>query len=153
MAQTDAQTAKIGEYTFKVYKLNPYDAQDVLVDITKAIGPGLGAVIAGGSKVLDADVSSPEASAMVGSLVSGLSKESLRSVTEKMAGVTHCDGIPLNRVFEAVFRGDMPLMCEWLWFALKANFGNFTEWLGSALGGLKQKAAAQSPSTSKGPGQ
>jgi hypothetical protein len=78
----------------------------------------------------------------------------MRELIRVMSGVTHCDGKPLPKVFEVVFRGDLPLMYQWLWFALAANFGNFFGWAAGATKGVsKLKEAVQSQSTSGDTGQ
>ena len=153
MSQKDAQEKTIGGHHFKVFKLPPLDAQDVLIDIGHALAPALGKAATAfdslkGQSVQDLEVDDPRVSTAIATLVTGITKDKMRSLVATMAGVTHCDGTPLPRTMENVFRGDLPLLYQWLWFSLVVNFGNFTEWVGSAINlGSKTEAAAPSPST------
>jgi hypothetical protein len=87
-------------------------------------------------------------------LMQGITKEKMRELVSTMASVTHCDGAPLPDTMEIVFRGNLPLMYQWLWFALEVNFRNFTSWLGVAIKGVSAlRAGAQSLNTSGDTGQ
>ena len=161
MSQLEAQEKAIGGHTFKVFKLPPLDAQDVLIDIGQALAPAfgkaanaLGATGDSDAGLLDLDVEDPRISSAVASLAQNISKAKMRELVNTMASVSWCDGKKLPVVFEAVFRGDLPLMYQWLWFALTVNFGNFTDWLGGAIknvSGLTK--AAQSLTISGDTGQ
>ena len=159
MSQLESQTKKIGKHQFEVFKLDPLDAQDVLIDIGQVLAPALGkaanAVEAiGGVEMLDLDVDDPRISSGIAALAQGITKAKMRELIDTMASVTLCDGKKLPSVMAAVFRGDLPLMYQWLWFALVVNFGNFTDWLGGAIkGGTGLVKAAQSRNTSGDTGQ
>jgi len=158
MTQKDSQTRNIGAYKFEVFKLPPFDAQDVLIDIGHILAPALGkAATAIGSmsveSALDMDVDDPRISTGIAALMQGVTKEKMRELINTMAKVTHCNGQPLVRTMDEVFRGDLPLMYQWLWFAMEVNFKNFTDWLGTAITGVTGMVkAAQSQSTSKNTG-
>ena len=158
MSQLESKTKVIGDYKFEVFKLNPLDANGILIDIAQTIGPALGSTIgtvveAGGvDELLDSDMGSKDVSAVIGNLVSGLSKERVNAMILTLAKSTHCNGKQLSDTMDIVFRGDLPLMYEWLAFALKVNFENFTKWLGGAVGGIVP-ALSKSPSTSGNTGQ
>lgn len=158
MSQLESKTKVIGDYKFEVYKLSPLDANGILIDIAKTIGPALGSTIgtvveAGGvDELLDSDMGSKDVSAVIGSLLANLSKERMNSMIETLAKSTHCNGKKLSETMDIVFRGDLPLMYQWLGFALKVNFENFTGWLGVALKGVVP-ALSKSQTTSKGTGQ
>jgi hypothetical protein len=159
MSQLDSQTKTIGNHRFEVFKLPPLTAQDVLIDIGHVLAPALGKAVSvmgepNTANLFDLDVDDPTISAGITALARGITKEKMRELVNTMAGVSHCDGKPLPKVMEIIFRGDLPLMYQWLWFALAVNFGNFSKWLGSAIGDVSgQAAAAQSRNTSKDIGQ
>lgn len=160
MSQLEAQEKAIRGHTFKVFKLPPLDAQDVLIDIGQAFAPALGkgmsAVGSLGSadSPLDLDVDDPRISTALATLAQNISKAKMRELINTMAGVSWCDGKKLPAVMDAVFRGDLPLMYQWLWFALTVNFGNFTEWLGGAIKNVSNLTkAAQSQTISGDTGQ
>lgn len=159
MSQLDSQTKEIGGHKFEVFMLPPLDANDILIDIGKAIAPAIGKAAnalgaAADADLLDLDVDNPQISAGIAALAEQITKEKMRDLIRKMASVSHCDGTPLPKTMEVVFRGDLPLLYRWLWFALEVNFKNFTDWLGGAIKGFTGLTrAAQSRNTSKGSGQ
>lgn len=142
MSQLDSQTKTIGGHRFEVFKLPPFDAQDVLIDLSQILAPAIGKAASAfdaASSVqspLDLDVDDPRIASGITALVQNITKPKMRELINTMAGVTHCDGTPLQKTMEITFRGDLPLMYQWLWFALEVNFGNFTGWLGDAIKGV-----------------
>lgn len=163
MSQLDSKTKQIGNHKFEVFKLDPLDAQDILIDLGQALAPALGKTVAGAAKVadgsdveslLDVDIEDPKVSSAITAFFKGLDKAMLRDLILRLAKVTHCDGAKLGDTYRVVFRGDLPLMYEWLWFALGANFGNFFGWAGGAISGVTGIVkAARSQSTSGDTGQ
>ena len=160
MSQLDSQCKTISGHKFEVFKLGPFEAQDVLIDIGQVLAPALGKAakafdaVKTSESVLDLDVDDPRVSTGIAALVQGITKERMRQLINTMASVTHCDGTPLDRVLEVVFRGDLSLMYQWLWFALTVNFGNFIGWAADAMKGVsKLVTAAPSPNTLGGTGQ
>lgn len=141
MSQLDSQEKEIRGHTFVVFKLPPLTAQDVLIDIGQVLAPALGQAAnafggEGVDNVLDLDVDDPRIAAGIAALAKGVTKQRMRELIKTMAEVTHCDGKPLLKTMEMTFRGDLPLMYQWLWFALQVQFGNFTSWLGAAIKGV-----------------
>jgi len=159
MTQKDSQTRTIGGHRFEVFKLPPLDAQDVLIDLGQILAPAVGkAASAIGSldteNPLDLDVDDPRIATGIAALAQSITKAKMRELIDTMASVTHCNGTPLPNVLKEVFRGDLALMYQWLWFSLQVNFGNFTSWLGTAISGVSAKAkASQSRATSPDTGR
>lgn len=160
MSQLDVQTRMISGHKFEVFKLGPFEAQDVLIDIGQVLAPALGKAakafdaVKTDESLLDLDVDDPRVSTGIAALVQGITKDRMRQLIHTMAGVSRCDGKPLANVLEAVFRGDLPLMYQWLWFALQCNFGNFTSWAADAMKGVSKLAtAARYQNTSGDTGQ
>ena len=158
MSQKDAQEKTIAGHHFKVFKLPPLEAQDLLIDISHALAPALGKAVSAydklqGRDVMDLDVEDPRVSTAIATLVTGISKAKMRELVATLAKVTHADGKPLAPQLDELFRGDLELMYQWLWHALVTNFGSFTGWVGSALSVAKRTAGADpSPTTSGEPG-
>lgn len=164
MSQTDSKTKTIDGHTFEVFKLDPFTAQDILIDLGQAIGPALGNVAGGIAKLtgnekaeslLDIDTSDPEIGRAVGALFSSLDKAMLRELINKMAEVTVYVGSEkkgkLPGIMAVLFRGNLRLMYQWLWFALEVNFGDFFGWVGTAIGDVTGIVKAD-PSQSTLPG-
>ena len=135
MAQIDSQSISINGRTYQVFKLPPLTAQDVLIDLAQALAPAASEL----TKILDGqkDIATLERQidpgAAIGKIAMGLTKEKMRDLVSVMQNVTHCDGKELGPVFDAVFSGDLPAMYQWLWFALRVQFGNFSGLVNSVL--------------------
>lgn len=164
MSQQDSQTKTIDGHTFTVHMLDPFDAQDMLVDISQALGPALGGLAGAASSVLgskkvdsllDIELGDPKLASSLGSLFAGLEKRKLRELMQTMAEVTIYEGKEksgrLQDVAKVVFAGNLPLMYKWFWFALQVNFENFFDWGQNAIKGALAKGEA-SPSQSTLPG-
>lgn len=160
MSQLTTESKQISGHVFTVAKLDPLTAQDVMIDLGQALAPAFGKAAAGaatalgGDSLLDVDVEDPKVSGAVTALVQGISKAKMRELVQTMASVSTCDDIPLAKTMAVTFRGDLPLMYEWLWFSLRVNFGNFFAWGQNAISGaLASAPAVRSQTTSKGIGQ
>lgn len=162
MTQYASESKEIQGHMFTVAKLPPLDAQDVMIDIGQALAPALGKAAAGaaqalksdGESILDINISDPKIADAIGALIGGIGKAKMRELVNTMASVTKVDDLPLTTQMSVIFRGNLPLMYQWLWFSLAANFGNFTGWVRSATSGvLDSVTASQSRPTSKGIGQ
>lgn len=158
MSQLESQKRTIGVHEFEVFKLPPLTANDTLIDLGQILAPAITKAAAVGGQgpdsPLDLDIDDPRIASGISALAAGITKEKMRELIRTMADVSHCDGKPLPKVMDAVFRGDLPLMYRWLWFSLEVNFGNFTAWLENATGGFfATKKAARSQSTSSDTGQ
>lgn len=159
MSQLKSETKTIGSNKFEVFMLSPLDAQDVLIDIGHILAPAIGKAAQAIGKAdvtspLDLDIDDPRISAGVAALLQGITKAKMRELIATMAGVSRCDGVPLDQTMEIVFRGNLALMYQWLWFALEVNFKNFTNWLGAGIKGVSGLAVvARSRGTSGDTGQ
>lgn len=167
MSQTDTQSTTIDGHTFTVAMLDPFVAQDIMVDVVQAIGPALGGVagaagsVLGAQKVnslLDIKLDDPKLAAGLTGLFKGLNKAKLRELMRIMMSVTVYEGengsAKLDKVAAALFRGNLQLMYGWFWFALRVNFADFFAWGQSVMNdALASQKAAPSQSTSKDTGQ
>ncbi len=130
MSQFDGETREIDGNKYQVYMLGPMVSHDLLVDVSKMIGPSLGPVLdaftnsaVSGKSVLDAELDVNFFTKAAGSLFASLDKTTLRNVINAMAEVTHVDSKPLKPIFEAHFRGKLQAMYRWLAFAMQAQWG------------------------------
>ncbi len=139
MSQLESQTKAIAGRQFEVFKLPPLDANDVLIEIVEVVGPALGKLADASTKakktsILDLELDEIEVGDAIEFVAKSLTKERLRSLIGTMSKVSHCDGKRLADVFDIVFRGDLAAMYQWLFFAIEVNFGNFFDFLRSAIG-------------------
>jgi len=147
MSQMDGVTKTIGGETFKVMMLGPLEANDLLVDIGKTLGPALGALLAPllGAKdttaafrqlldgIQDGDGGLAGLSGGIERAVTGLidriEKDQLREIISIMEGVTTVkkgsEWPALGAVSTILFRGKLKLMYQWLGFAIKVQFQDF----------------------------
>lgn len=164
MTQLETESTTIDGHKFTVHKLDPFVAQDILIDLGQLIAPALGKAVSGaasvlghakGQSMLDLDTEDPKLADGIAALALGLDKAKMRQLVQIMAEVTiHNDGQRLSQVMAVIFRGDLPLMYRWLGFALKVNFSNFYVWAASAIKrAIAMALAAQSRDTSKDTGQ
>ncbi len=139
MTQKQPHTTTISGRTFTVYKLPPMDAQDILIELLQALSPAAPEIakIAMDQDKRDDDeqIVSPEDVSVITKIAAGLSQDMMRRLVGTMATVTEYGGTRLaapadallpSAPYNEVFRGDLPLMYQWLWFCLKVQFGNFS---------------------------
>lgn len=145
MTQFDGETRELEGNKYTIYMLSPMVSHDLLVDVSKMVGPALGPVMdvflggaAAGKDVanteLDAGFFSKAASAFFG----GMDKATIRNVITTMAEVTHVDGKPLKGIFEIHFRGKLHVMYMWLAFAFEVQWGKS---LGALVSTIQTKGA------------
>ena len=143
--------------------LDPFEANDILVDIGHIIGPSVGALFAAHSSdglnmssMLDVDPDSEMVNSAIGGLFQRIEKQKMRELIQKLSKVTEVSSSGngktprLNTVMALHFRGRLGAMYKWLWFALKVQYADFFESAGSAIahaGELAKAAMSQSQST------
>lgn len=148
MAQRDSKKETIGEHKYEVFMLPPKVANRMLVEMLKAVGPALGEIVdgtEGGLKRLldEKDTTNVKVAKAIESLVANLDADTLDRHMATLASVTHANGAALEPTFDLHFMGDLPAMYKWYFFALRANFGNFSSALASVSAALPSKAARQ----------
>lgn len=165
MAQIDSKSIDIPHgddevYTYTVYPLDPFIANDILVDIVHIVGPSIGAAAA-----LEAQGDEAEAGAAavmseaIGGLFQRIDKQKLRSIINTFAQsteVTNGSGKAprLNSVIKLHFKGKLGIMYQWLWFAMRSEYQSFFDSAVPAIARLGDLvgAASKSPSTSPNDG-
>lgn len=144
MAQTDLKTVEIDGETFRFRMLDPLTASDMLVDLSKVLGPVIAEVGGGllgdnageGLKGL-LNAASEEGNVELGSgvtrglreLFERLEKDKLRKMISTLAAdceVKQGENWPeLESIFPVYFRGRIGLMYKWLYKALEVQFADF----------------------------
>ncbi len=153
MAQIDTKSTIIDGVTYKVAPLDPFVANDILIDIGHVLGPSIGALAA-------IDEGAPDPAALneaIGGLFQRLEKDTMRSLIGTLAEVTEVcvgggrDAPQLNNIMTLHFRGKLGTMYQWLWFALKVQFEDFFALAAPAIAraGALVGAASDSPDTSQ----
>lgn len=158
MTQQQDHTIELDGLTFVVHKLDPLEAQDILIDLSHVLakpagrivgafgkGDGSGAPMPGEvaedeapsepESVFDLDVDLDKLGGGIEALMLSLDKQVARRIYHALAKVSHVDGKKVATVGPIIFAQNLGLMYRWEWFALRAQFGNFTE-IGGALGRL-----------------
>lgn len=152
MSQMDGETKTIDGEEFKVLMLDPLTANDLLVDITKVVGPAIASILAsvlkssnsqetldqlldGIKKKHNSDNEIPEdllgdniERSIIG-LIDKIDKDKLREIIKTMESVTSVrkgnNWPSLSSIFQILFRGKIKLMYRWLAFALRVQFQDF----------------------------
>lgn len=125
MAQNKSKKITISGDEYEIFMLPPRTARGMLVDIGKTLGPALKS----GSVDLGSDAAFM---AVVGELLLHLDKSVLNDISDKLASVTHVNGMPLEKVFDSHFIGKMGSWTQWLVYAVYTQFSDFPSALGSA---------------------
>ena len=159
MAQTDAQTKEINDHTYTVMMLDPFVANDVLIELGHVIGPSIGGIVgahSGGGleNVLDAEPDAAMIQAAIGGLFLRIDKANMRWLLDTLMAVSEVDGKPLKKQAPLHFRGKIGEMYQWLWFALTVQYADFTEWLAPVIAraGDFLNPTSSSPDTSPATG-
>lgn len=143
MSQLDGETKDIDGHKYTVYMLPPMTSHELLVDVSKMIGPALGPLIDGAQQQSDGLNYRALFDRAAQALFSGLDKAVLRALIDKMSEVSHVDGKPLKPIFDGHFRGRLDWLYAWLAFAMKVQWGKPLSALTSRLGGQGASPSAQ----------
>lgn len=162
MSQLTGTSETIDGHEYTVYMLPPMTALDMLVDIGKMLGPGLGSVVdavsgnfaeGGIDAVMEQNLDGAFFSKAATALFQNLNKASVRDVVTTLAGATHVDGKKLKDIFDIHFRGKLGGLAKWLAFSLKAQYGDFWSALADTnlgQGGTLLPIPSPSPKASTG---
>jgi hypothetical protein len=160
MAQSDAKEVVVEGETYRFRMLDPLTASDMLVDLSKVLGPviaevgggllgdnadglaGLMEGIKGGDVELGGGVTRG-----IRELFDRLEKDKLREMIKTLSGtceVKNGDKWPeLESIFPRHFQGRIGHMYQWLYAALGVQFADFFASMGSAIGRVGPKAALE----------
>lgn len=130
MSQFDGETREIEGCKYTVFMLGPLESHDLLMDVSKMVGPSLGPladVVFGGGKagkdVGNTELDSTFFTRAATLFFSGMDKAVIRNVIGVMAENTHANGVPLKKIFQDHFRGKLHVMYLWLAFAFEVQWG------------------------------
>jgi hypothetical protein len=156
-SETREFTARDGTaVAFKVSHLPATKGLVMLGELAKMFGPSLGILVdSAGGLDAKASLAAVVTQKSQGDVFARVAMElfgrmdiaKIQTLVNQLRGVTEVSGgegtIPLERVYEARFRGDQLLQLKWLAFALEVQFGDFLSLRGAlALGGSNGVAAA-----------
>ncbi len=129
----EAQSKEIDGATYTVQMLGGTESWKMLLKLSKMLGPSLGKVVDGGSleDVLNSQIGGNFIAEAIEAFVNNVDEPAAASIIEKLKDNTLVDGAPLRGSFELHFQGDGIGIIKWLVFALQAQFGNFSDALGS----------------------
>ncbi len=157
MSQMTTNTETIGKHTYTVGRLDPFVANDILVDIFKVLGPTIGALggvaadskMDGVSAVLDGvDLESTEEDPKLGEKLAGafdrlakaLDKKALRDIMTAFAQVTTVDygdgrapRLGAGAAFTTHFRENYEELYPWLAFCFKHQYSAFSKPVGKLI--------------------
>lgn len=128
----EPRTTSIAGCNYTVTQLAPLQALDLLTDLFKLIGPGLGPILENGSTIaqlLDSDLESLKTD-FLAKAIDGLTKSAdkalIRSIIAQLSGVSSVPSGKLPTVFDAHFaQHGLGAMFQWVAFAIKAQFDDF----------------------------
>jgi hypothetical protein len=160
MSQVEAVETQIGESKYEMYMLAPMVSHGLLMDVGKMVGPAIGPVLdalfskAGGEnkieQVMDQEIGADFFSSAAKALFENINKKTLADVINAFKTVTHVDGMPLDKIFDAYFMGKLDEMYRWLFWGMRVQWGKSLSALGTeaAVQSAKIKAPpSPSPST------
>lgn len=145
MPQSDFKEETIDGVVYKVGMLPPRKALAILVEMTKVAGPALAAMA---NKDPDAEV---DFGLIVSIMAGKLDQKMIDDHQAMFASVTEADGVPLKGIFDKHFHGRVMLMLQWHAFAVKANFSDFSEALGTVFARVSPPKA-KTPASGSAPG-
>jgi len=165
MSQFNSVEKEIGESTYSMYMLKPITSHNLLMDVVKMVGPGLGSVVgslfSGADKqdaktIMEKEVNPELITGALSQLFKDVNKQTLEQVIKAFRQQTHVDGKELNGIFDVHFMGKLDEMYIWLTWGMSVQWGKSLSALASGVSGpgaAKARAAVaalQSPSTSTG---
>lgn len=156
MAQTDYQEKQIGDHWYRVGMLDPLTAQDLWIDIMKALGPALAAAtkdvkdVESISDLLDGGKGIEALGGALGVLTQHLSAAQMRTLCSELSknsfySKDQSSWPRLDQSFNVHFRGRLDEMYGWLWFALGVNYGPLFKGIGRVTDLAGRFSAPRSP--------
>jgi len=161
MPQNVPQETIIDGKKYVMYMLPPMQSQDLLFDVLKMVGPSCGPILdvlisnRSGSKIdvstfLEQEFSPNFFTLAAKEFFGGLNKDIVRLIEKSFADVTQVDGMPLNKIFDIHFLGDIGGLFRWVTWGMGVQWGKVFSALvkgASGQGAEKERASvSQSPS-------
>lgn len=118
----------------------------MLLDLSKVVGPTIAAATGGAGNVLDADI---DVSRIGEVLFTTLDTDRTMKLVFDLLSGTAINGRPVDDAhFNSLFAGDaLWTLPKVLMFVIEVNFGNFSELAASVSGVVGQRAADQAPAS------
>lgn len=131
----ERQTTVIDGYRYEMTMLGATAGYRLFFKLLTMFGPSFGDMMdaAGGGDIQDVDLSSSAAVRGIKSLTTNVSESDLDHVIEQLRSQTHVSvekgsekTVPLSKVFEMHFMGELNSMFKWLWWGLKVQYQTFS---------------------------
>lgn len=140
MSQVEPHTKDIGDNKYTMYMLPPMESHNLLMDVTKMIGPSIGPVIdVVFTHGMDAKLSGDFFSKVATTLFGDLNKTVLENVIKVFKKVTEIDNKPLGPIFDAHFMGKLEDMYQWIAWGMGVQWGKS---LGVLIGSIADQDAS-----------
>jgi len=138
----EPETKVIDGCTYTVQMLPGTKAWKMGLRLAKMLGPSLGKAIDGAEgdlqKLMNTQLDSSFLSDAITMLAERIEEVEVELIVQQLAEVTLVDGKPLKTIFDLHFQGNPVGVVKWLAFAIKTNFGPFSQGLASAGPGQEQ---------------
>lgn len=142
MSQVDYKEKTIGAHTFRVRMLEPFEANDVFMDLVQIMAPGLGSSVAAVAEADKGEISKlaetgEGAAAFAKGVKEGLvgvlerlNKAQVRALIKTMQKVTEVQVGDLwpelnDGQLRLCFQGKLTDLYAWLFFCIEVQFGDF----------------------------
>lgn len=150
MAQTDSNKKTINGNEYEVYMMPPTPSHELLMELLKMLGPGVGplidSAISGGNLDPNKEVDMGMFSRAMATICHSLDIATTRKLINELAKVTLVNNRKLggqDGIFEAHFVGKMDELYSWLFFAARVQWGKC--WGALGLASHLTGAQTQSP--------
>lgn len=141
-----ADTKTIGEHSYKVTQFGAKKGRSVLFQLSKMLGPALGALTDGDLPQAMAAFARTANENDFDSLCDAFAGSTVVMVSQRLSdGGTREVPFPLSQIFDTHFAGRYGEMLLWLAFSIEVNFSDFLSEggpLAMAMGSLKKAPAS-----------
>jgi len=128
MSQQYCESKQIVEHKYEVFPLPPMVSHNLLIDVSKMIGPSLGPLFdrftgKNVDEILKTKLDSDFLTKAFDSFFANVNKETIEIVIKALREKTMVDGKELHKIFDIHFLGNLDEMYQWLFFAMKVQWG------------------------------
>jgi hypothetical protein len=129
MSQLTADTKRIGESDYLMRQLPPMQSHDLLMDVSKMLGPSLGPLLdtlfvgKDAAAVMDMDIGPAFFTQAAVAFFKGIDKKVISNTISAFAKVSEVDGKPLHLILDDHFHGNLHEMYGWLAWGMSVQWG------------------------------
>lgn len=155
----DKQSRQIGDHEFTCWPLDPFTANDLLLDLGEAFGAAGGKLDFLDGEGIDAKVDAASIARAVGEFCRNVPREKFHYMVKRLGERTSVQGVGLleNQArIDELFRGRLLDLYKWIAFALEVNyrdfFGAIVGATGLKPGSMLASISSERPNISEGNG-